>query len=120
MKTPTEIRRWLINNLGPRAIAPLTSHDWNALLASVAIAPLISHTGAPECLFKAYAACVLEMQEHTRHLAYHAIATELDWGHRQIIWDVSQLARTNPITTVCCFEAGGGGEERSQLLKKKK
>ncbi|MDE2104497.1 MAG: hypothetical protein KGL39_45095 [Patescibacteria group bacterium] len=125
MKTPKEIRSWLIANLGPRALAPLSSHDWNALLASVALTPLISHESAPPRLFTAYANIVMEMQEHTRWLAFHAIAMELDWGHRFMIWEQSNHHRDfeqplMPPTSLCCFESGGGGQERYEQLRKQK
>ena len=129
MKTSKEILTWLKANLGPRATAPLSSHDHNALCASVALTPLISHSGANPKLFAGYQAIVLEMQEHTRHLAYHAIAMELDWSHRNMIWTAAEHHTSQPFYAAglglrpnnkCCFESGGGGQERSDLLKKQR
>lgn len=77
--------------------------DIRAALASVALVPLISWEGAPDELFFAYATIVRQMQPHTRPLAYHAIAAELDWGHRRMIWENSGLASEIP-TTRCQFE----------------
>ena len=118
MKTPNEILKWLKANLGRRALAPLTSTDTYALVTSVNLSNLIGYDSAPPELFKAYHAIVSQMQEHNRHLAFHAIAMELDWGHRAMIWCTSGLVESNPVTSVCCFEAGGGGEERSKQLQK--
>jgi hypothetical protein len=69
----------------------LTSTDTYALVTSVNLSNLISYDTAPENLFEAYAAIVLTMQEHTRGLAYHAIACELDWSHRRMIWNIAGL-----------------------------
>lgn len=97
MKTPKEVYRWLQANLGKRCLAPLTSTDNHALLASVALCPLISYRGAADELFAAYRAIVLQMQEHNRPLAYHAIAMELDWSHRRMIWEQAGLAGQIPL-----------------------
>lgn len=86
MNTAKEISTWLKANLGKSCTAPLTSTDVYALVASVALCPLIAYEGAPRELFQAYAAIVGQMQSHTRGLAYHAIAFSLDWGHREMIW----------------------------------
>ena len=120
MKTPKEILTWLKNNLGPRAIAGLTSTDTYALVASVNLSNLIGYESAPDDLFAAYKAIVMQMQPHNRHLAYHAIACELDWSHRSMIWICSDLVHDQPIPTgKCCFESGGGGQERYEELRKK-
>lgn len=92
MKTQSELFKWLKANLGPKCLAPLTSHDVEALLAASAIVPMISWEGAPDALFDAFAACVNEMQPHCRYLAFHAIAAELDWGHRAMIWGRCRLS----------------------------
>lgn len=91
MKTQKEILSWLKENLGKSCTAPLTSTDVHALVTSVGLSNLISHAGAPHALFEAYRAIALEMQPHTRHLAFHAIACELDWGHREMIWGLAGL-----------------------------
>lgn len=103
MKTQSQLLKWLQANLGKQCTAPLTSHDTNALMASVALCPLISWAGAPQELFDAYAAIVRQMQPHTRPLAYHAIAAELDWGHRLMIWTCAGLQPEIPETR-CQFE----------------
>lgn len=86
MKTQTQILKWLRANLGNRCLGVLTITDTHALMASVALTPLISWSGAPSGLFTAYREIVMEMQPQSRYLAYHAIACELDWGHRALIW----------------------------------
>jgi hypothetical protein len=91
MKTQTEILKWLQANLGRRCTAPLTSTDCYALVTSVNLCNLISHSSAPPELFAAYGAIVGQMQPHTRGLAYHAIACELDWPHRDMIWKLARL-----------------------------
>ena len=102
MKTQTDILRWLRANLGKHSTGGLTSHDTQALTASVALVPMISYPSASPDLFQAYHAIVSEMQFHTRHLAFHAIAYELDWTHRQMIWTQSGMAETHPdIHTRC-------------------
>jgi hypothetical protein len=127
MKTPNEILKWLKANLGRRAIAPLTSTDTFALVTSVNLSNLIGYQTAPPELFKAYHAIVSQMQEHNRHLAYHAIAMELDWSHRNMIWTAAEYHTGKPLyeagmglrpKNLCCFEYGGGGEERSKQLQK--
>lgn len=84
MKTDKEILKWLRANGCPTA--GLTSHDVHALVTSVNLANLISYESAPVPLFEAYFHIVNEMQDSTRWLAFHAIACELDWSHRAMIW----------------------------------
>jgi hypothetical protein len=100
MKTQKEIIRWLQANLGKRCVAGLTSTDTYALVASTNLSNLISYDTAPSELFQAYAAIVRQMQDHTRHLAFHAIACELDWSHRAMIWSCAGLV--NEIPTSKC------------------
>lgn len=104
MKTQTQILNWLLANLGSGCLAVLTSTDTHALMASVALVPLISRAGAPQGLFAAYRAIVMEMQPQSRYLAYHAIACELDWGHRALIWLHSGLEDQIPAGK-CKFES---------------
>lgn len=92
MKTQNQLFTWLRANLGNRCLAPLTSHDVEALMAAQALVPLISWEGANPALFEAYHAIVTEMQPQCRYLAFHAIAAELDWGHRAMIWGAAQLS----------------------------
>ena len=86
MKSQKEILAWLRANLGKSALGGLTSTDTHALVTSVGLSNLISYATAPAELFAAYAAIVSQMQESTRWLAFHAIACELDWSHREMIW----------------------------------
>ena len=96
MKTQKEIFSWLKANLGPRCLGVLTSTDSYALVASVNLANLIGYESAPDDLFFAYKAIVTAMQPEARYLAYHAIACELDWGHRRMIWMQAGLAEFIP------------------------
>lgn len=79
---------WLKNNLGPRCLAPLTSHDYAALLAAVQIVELWARgdyahrRGAAQ----AFALVVRQMQENSWYLAYHSVAHVADWGHRGQLW----------------------------------
>lgn len=100
MKTQKEILKWLQANLGKRCVAGLTSGDTYALVASVNLSNLISYSSAPMELFQAYGAIVRQMQAHTNHLAFHAIACELDWSHREMIWHLAGLGAEIP-TTKC-------------------
>lgn len=99
MKTKTEILRWLKSNLGARSLGVLTSTDVQALVTSVNLSNLISYASAPQELFDAYRAIVMQMQPQARYLAFHAIACELDWGHRAMIWTTAGLG---DITTTRC------------------
>lgn len=104
MKTQKEILKWLQANLGTRCTAPLTSTDCYALVTSVNLSNLISYSSAPPELFIAYGAIVRQMQPHTRGLAYHAIACELDWSHRDMIWEQAQLSPDDKPKCKCAFE----------------
>lgn len=109
MKTQKEILRWLQANLGGRCTAPLTSADCYALVTSVNLCNLISHVAAPPELFVAYGAIVRQMQPQTRGLAYHAIACELDWPHRDMIWELSRLPADDKPKQKCAFEQTRSG-----------
>ncbi len=89
-------------HLGKSCTAPLTSTDVYALVTSVNLSNLISYASARRELFEAYFSIVSEMQPHTRHLAFHAIACELDWSHREMIWAAAGFE--NRPTSVCEFE----------------
>lgn len=104
MKTEKEILKWLQANLGKHCTAPLTSGDCYALVTSVNLSNLINHSSAPPELFAAYGAIVRQMQEHTRGLAYHAIACELDWSHRDMIWDLAGFSTGDKPRYKCAFE----------------
>ena len=105
MKTQKEILRWLQANLGKHCTAPLTSTDCYALVTSVNLCNLISYSSAPPELFAAYGAIVRQMQPHTRRLAYHAIACELDWPHRDMIWQLAGLPAGDIPARICKFES---------------
>ena len=102
MKTKTEILRWLRANKQP--LGGLTSHDVEALVTSVNLSNLISYASAPPKLFEAYYSIVMEMQPTQRGLAYHAIASELDWGHREMIWTLACLPEGDKPKTRCFAE----------------
>lgn len=103
MKTQKEILKWLQANLGRNATGALTSTDVYALVTSVGLCNLIGYESAPPELFAAYRAIVMAMQPHTRGLAFHAIACELDWGHRTMIWTAAGLMEFKPMTK-CQYE----------------
>lgn len=115
MKTPKEIFKWLAANCGKRVTAPLTSHDADALVASVALTPLISYAGAKPELFAAYRAIVLEMQPQCRWMAYHAIAMELDWSHRSMIWTAAGLPEGDKPSREASFGPGGNYVDLSKV-----
>ena len=115
MKTSKEIFKWLRANCGKNCTAALSSHDVNALVASVALTPLISWEGAPAALFAAYGAIVREMQPQTRWLAFHAIAMELDWSHRAMIWAAAGLPEDDKPARLASFEPGGRREDLSKI-----
>jgi hypothetical protein len=104
MKTQKEILKWLQANLGRHCTAPLTSTDCYALVTSVNLCNLIYHPSAPPQLFTAYGYIVRQMQQHTRWLAYHAIACELDWSHRDMIWRLADLPAGDKPKCKCTFE----------------
>jgi hypothetical protein len=124
MKSPKEILTWLKINLGPRSLGGLTSTDTHALITSVNLSNLISYPSAPPELFRAWRDIVSQMLPHNRHLAFHAIAIELDWSHRRMIWTqaftISGVLQQDVPTNVCCFEPGGGGQARSEELRRQK
>lgn len=105
MKTSKEIFKWLQANCGKTCTAPLTSTDVYALVASVNLSNLISYESAPAELFAAYGAIVRAMQPQTRWLAYHAIACELDWSHRNMIWTAAALPEEDKPARKCAYES---------------
>ena len=115
MKTTKEILKWLKSNCGARCTAALTSTDTYALTAAVAICPLISYQGADPDLFNAFRNVVMAMQQHTRWLAYHAIAMELDWGHREMIWTAADLDDLDKPAGLASFEPGGPRVDKSKM-----
>lgn len=86
----TRVGPWLKANLGPRCLAPLTGTDARALIAAVQIVELWSE-GRSASAAQSFRLVVLEMQQHTRGLAYHAIAHVMDWSHRQELWIAAGL-----------------------------
>lgn len=83
--------KWLQANLGKGCTAPLTSTDSKALVAAVAIVELYAYDRHAS-LLNAFGAVVNRMQESTRHLAYHAIASVMDWDDRAKVWHAAGLA----------------------------
>lgn len=104
MKTRKEISKWLQENCGKGCTGALTSTDTYALVTSVSLCNLISYPEAPKELFQAYGAIVRQMQPHTRWMAYHAIAMELDWSHRNMIWAAAELPEGDKPAHKCKFE----------------
>ncbi len=107
MKTKNEILKWLRANCGKTCCAGLTSTDVFALVTSVGLCNLIGYESAPLELFAAYRSIVLQMQPSTRWLAYHAIAIELDWSHRGMIWAHAVLPEDDKPARKCAWEPGG-------------
>jgi hypothetical protein len=107
MKTQKEIYTWLRANCGKDCLGALTSQDSQALLAGVALTPLIYWNGAPPELFAAYNAIVSQMQPKTRWLAFHAIAIELDWSARFMVWKLAGLPEADMPKFKAAFESGG-------------
>lgn len=107
MKTQKEMFKWLAANCGKRCTAGLTSTDATALAASVTMCPLVSYESAPAELFQAYRALVMAMQPHTRWMAFHLIAMELDWDHRAMIWCMAKLPDADKPARLAAFEPGG-------------
>lgn len=92
---------WLKMQLGPRCLAPLTSHDYAALQAAVQIAALwargdCAHRRASA---QAFGLCVRQMQEHVWHFAFHSVAHVADWSHRWQLWREAGLPEIRP---PCC------------------
>jgi hypothetical protein len=102
MKTPKEIIKWLKANGCP--VGGLTSTDTYALITSVNLCNLIGYPDAPKELFAAYRVIVMQMQPTMRHLAFHAIACELDWSHRYMIWLKSELPEGDKPVYKCQYE----------------
>src|SRR5690606_12047226 len=84
------LAKWLHANLGPRCMAPLTSTDSKALSAAVAIVELYAYD-RDASLLDAFGAVVRRMQQSTWHLAFHAIASVLEWEDRDRIWTAAYL-----------------------------
>ena len=83
---------WLREN-GMR-LGALTDHDAKALLAAVQVAELWlrgDHANR-ELSAVAFRNVVMQMQDSTRYLAFHAIAHVGDWCHRWELWRAAGLA----------------------------
>lgn len=92
MKSRNEILRWLNANR-KRCTGGLTSTDTVALVTCVNMSNLVSYASAPPALFEAFRVVALQMQDSTRWLLFNAIACELDWSHRSMIWIVAELPK---------------------------
>ena len=106
MKTQKEIFAWLRSNCG-RTLGGLTDTDTAALVTSVNLTNLIAYPQAPLDLFAAYRAIINAMQPHNRWMAYHAIAMELDWSYRRMVWDHARLDPADIPAFKCAYEPGG-------------
>ena len=111
MKTQKEIFKWLKENCGKHCLGGLTSTDTCALVASVNLSNLISYPSADAELFAAYRAIVNQMQPHNRYQAVHAIAIELDWSHRFMIWAAAKLDEADMPKHKASWEPGGTARE---------
>lgn len=92
---------WLRENLGKNCTAPLTNTDRKALFAAVQIVELYAYCDQPDVAV-AFGKVVQQMQRHTWHLAYHAVAHVMDWSHRLELWKYSGLASVHPAPTSLC------------------
>lgn len=72
-------------------LGALTHHDTTALLAATQVAALWIHGGDEQAIASAFRSIVLEMQPHTRYLAFHAIAHVGEWDNRAQLWHLAQL-----------------------------
>jgi len=84
------VRPWLKANLGNHCLAPLTGTDAAALDAAVHLVELFS-LNPNRATAIAFGATVLQMQEATRELAYHAIAHVMDWRDRSRLWELAGM-----------------------------
>jgi hypothetical protein len=95
---------WLAQQLGPRALAPLTSTDTQAIKAGVELVRLWATVEDEQNnLAAAFAHVVMTMQPHCREFAFHSIAHVCDWTTRRELWTLAGLPRIDPVTT-CRFE----------------
>lgn len=93
---------WLRENLGERALAPLTGTDHRALAASVQIIELYSGDPDPAVL-AAWGIVVRKMQPTTAELAFHAVAHVMDWDDRARVWRMAGMGDFVPRQR-CLFE----------------
>ena len=82
--------KWITDNLGVRALAPLTGTDNKALAAAVHILELWGM--GDDRLLQALRIVVLEMQPSTRYFAYHAVAYLAEWETRDRVWRSAGLS----------------------------
>lgn len=99
------VLQWLRDQLGPRALAPLTTTDSQALRAAVEIINLYNYCDESheQALLSAFAAVVMTMQPNCREFAFHSIAHVCEWGTRRKVWTLAGLGQIDPVTT-CRFE----------------
>ena len=83
---------------------PCTHYDWDALMAAASIADAWGGADSEhkaQCA-RAFGCMVATLQPSVQHLAFHATAYFLDWGHRSQIWAQAELP---PIRVArCAFE----------------
>lgn len=89
------VLKWLRENGIP--LGALTSHDTAALLAATQIADLWVRGDYGNRILSAAAfrSVVMQMQDSTRFMAFHAIAHCGDWCHRWELWRASGLSPGN-------------------------
>ena len=92
------VLQWLREQLGPHALAPLTSTDSQALRAAVEIVRLWAtcDEAHEDRLLTTFGAVVLTMQPHCREFAFHAVAHVGDWSTRRELWRKAGLPQFEP------------------------
>jgi hypothetical protein len=102
------VRTWLKENLGKRALAPLTSTDSRALDSAVHILELWNSCDSKDkgAVMRAFAAVVRAMQPQCQYLVYHAIAQQMEWHSRDEVWALAGLEVIED-PGVCNYEPGG-------------
>lgn len=86
------ILKWLRENGIP--LGALTSHDASALLTAVQLAELWvrGDHGSQKLSEVAFKNVVIQMQDTTQFMAFHAIAHVGDWCHRWELWRKAGLS----------------------------
>jgi len=100
-----DVGSWLATELGLSVLEPMTETDWRALLAAVQIVELWRDGRQPH-VAQAFKLVVIEMHQHLRRLAYHAIAHVMDWSHREELWRSAGLPEVTHTYGRCRNEPG--------------
>jgi hypothetical protein len=109
-----QLSKWLVLNLGRRALAPLTGTDSRALAAAAHILMLYATSSQERLVLEAFRAVVLTMQPSTREFAYHAIACYGEWHWRDEVWLRAGLPPLDRVQ-ICAGEPAG--RERDAALE---